>query len=50
MNLTKIMKYPIHYIFLCKIPYTLQYVLPVAVNYSNCAADDGYGKYPKHVE
>jgi hypothetical protein len=22
----------------------------VAVNHSYCTADDGYGKYPKHVE
>jgi hypothetical protein len=29
---------------------TLQYVVPVAVNYSYCTPDDGYGKYPKHVE
>jgi hypothetical protein len=25
-------------------------VIPVAVNYSHCTPDDGYGKYPKHVE
>jgi hypothetical protein len=26
------------------------YVVPVAVNYSYCTPDNGYGKYPKHVE
>jgi hypothetical protein len=26
------------------------YVVPVAVNYSYCIPDDGYGKCPKHVE
>jgi hypothetical protein len=26
------------------------YVVPVAVNCSYCTPDDGYGKYPKHVE
>jgi hypothetical protein len=26
------------------------YVVPVAVNYSYCTPDDGYGKCPKHVE
>jgi hypothetical protein len=25
-------------------------VVPVAVNCSYCTPDDGYGKYPKHVE
>jgi hypothetical protein len=40
----------INYIFLYKIPYTLHYVVQVAVNYSYCTPDDGYGKYPKHVE
>jgi hypothetical protein len=44
------MKYPLQYIFRYKIPYTLQYVVPVAVNCSYCTADDGYGKYQKHVE
>jgi hypothetical protein len=26
------------------------YAIPVAVNFSYCTPDDGYGKYPKHVE
>jgi hypothetical protein len=26
------------------------YVAPVAVNYSYCTPDYGYGNYPKHVE
>jgi hypothetical protein len=26
------------------------YVVPVAVNYSYCTPNDGYGKYPKQVE
>jgi hypothetical protein len=26
------------------------YVVPVVVNCSYCTPDDGYGKYPKHVE
>jgi hypothetical protein len=37
-------------IILYKIYYTLQYVVPVAVNYSYFTPDDGYGKCPKHVE
>jgi uncharacterized membrane protein YhdT len=36
--------------FLYNISYALQYVVPVAVNYSYCASHDGYGKYPKRVE
>jgi hypothetical protein len=36
--------------FLYKISDTLQYVVPVAGNYSYCTPDDGYGKYPKHVQ
>jgi hypothetical protein len=44
------MKYTIYYIFLYKVSYALQYVVPVAVNYSYCTPDDGHGKYPKHVE
>jgi hypothetical protein len=28
----------------------LTYVVPVVVNCSYCTPDDGYGKYPKHVE
>jgi hypothetical protein len=26
------------------------YVVPVAVNCSYCTPDDGYGKYPKHIQ
>jgi hypothetical protein len=44
------LKYPLQCIFLYKIPYTLLYVVPVAVSCSYCNPDDGYGKYPKHVE
>jgi hypothetical protein len=28
----------------------LQYVVPVAVNYTYCTPNDGYGKCLKHVE
>jgi hypothetical protein len=42
-------KYPLYYICVYKITYTLQYVVPVAVNYSYCTSDYGYGKYPKYV-
>jgi hypothetical protein len=44
------MKYPLQYMFLYKISYTLQYVVAVAVNYNYCTAADGYGNYPKHVQ
>jgi hypothetical protein len=44
------MKYPLQHIILYKISYPLQYVVPMAVNCSYCTADDGYGKYLKHVE
>jgi hypothetical protein len=33
----------------CSLP-NVTYVVPVAVSYSYCTPDNGYRKYPKHVE
>jgi hypothetical protein len=41
---------PLHYIIVYKISYTLQYVVPMAVKYSYCTPDGGYGKCTKHIE
>jgi hypothetical protein len=43
-------KYPLHYIILYKISYTLQHIVPVAVDYSYRTPQDEYGNFPKHVE